>query len=139
MPKITSIDIQELGFSEESFVGVTDFAAFVDGIIAEQADLLAARIGDAAYASTTRPISTYVARAEKSLVAAELYQRRFNAIAQDISSADGMDAFKLRRTQEGYAAEAERLIEQIRAGAGTDGGFSFGTVISSHFPEDASA
>jgi len=132
MSKIVAQDIKNLGFVAEMFgIETVDFDGFLGGIISEQADLLVVRIGESAYASEASPVATLVKRAEKSLAAAELYQIRFNRLAIDIDSADGMDAFKLRRSMEKYLDEAEKLINRIASGAGTDcGDYAGGTLVT---------
>ncbi|WP_020675555.1 hypothetical protein [Geopsychrobacter electrodiphilus] len=137
--KVTATEIIEMGFSPEMFGSNTaGFPAFLTSVITEQSEILAGRVGATAYDSTTAPTRTYVKRAEKCLICAELFQRRFVRIAQDIKLGDGIDAFKLRRTQEKFEADAEMWISKIASGTTTDGtGFSSGVAISSHFDGDA--
>jgi len=137
MAKIKTDDLINLGFNAEMFVfsDAMTFDQFLSNVIDEQAALLSARIGASVYSSTNTDTAARVARAEKCLAAAELYQRRFNAIAQDIRKADGMDAFKLRRTWKAYRDEAESLIERLAA----NDSFASNVTVSSHFEEDTSA
>ena len=116
MPKVTAKDIEALGFVAEAFGRPLDFHTFLAEVIAEQAALLSARIGSAAYDTCDASLATLVKRAEKALVAAELFQRRFVRISSDINAADGLDALKLRRTRDEYVAEATTLIDRIAAG-----------------------
>ena len=137
MPKITSGDLATLGFTAAMFsLDESGFAAMATELIAEQAALLEGRIGSLVYAATENPTAAFVKRAEKCLVAAELLQRRFVIISQEIQAADGMDAFKLRKTQQRYLDEAESLIQRIANGTSSDSsGYSGSVATSSHFPE----
>lgn len=139
MAKVTPDDLTAMQFVPEMFgESSSTFDAFLTGIINEQADLLEGRIGSAAYSATAKPAATYANRAEKCLVAAELYQLRFNRISGEIQTVDGMDAFKLRRTRQEYLDEAEKLIARVVSGGGADGGdAAFGCMESSHFDEAA--
>src|SRR5690606_39661874 len=62
------------------------FVALVTGVIAEQSAILQGRIGDARYAATAAALAAMVKRAEKALTAADLYQIRFNRIAETIDN-----------------------------------------------------
>ena len=128
-----------MGFSFQMFGRDTasDLNLTIKGMIAEHGALLSGRIGTAAYASTTEPISTYVKRAIKSLVAADLCQMRINRLAQEVKQEDGTDAIKMRRQRQDYLAEAELMIGKIEIAAGAGNDFAFGSVITSHFDEDA--
>jgi hypothetical protein len=132
MPKITATDIENMGFTPAMFDrDETTFPAFLAEVINEQSALLQGRIGAARYASTETATAALVKRAEKAMVAADLYQIRFNRIAETIDDSGGIDAFKLRRTQENYAKEAETLIGRLAAGAVADSGSYAGGVVES--------
>jgi hypothetical protein len=138
MPKITADDIKDMGFVQEMFgkVAQTDFDTWLTKVITEQSAILSGRITATKYATTEDPTQTYIKRAEKCLVAVELYSRRFITIAEEINKADGIDAFKLRRQQEKFNEEAESLITVITAGKTSDGsGYSGGTLVTSHFDD----
>lgn len=137
MPKNTTADITALGFTPAMFaLDDTEWTTMVTDLIAEQSGLLEGRIGSTSYASATNPTAVYVKRAEKCLVAAELCQRRFVIISQEIQAADGMDAFKLRKTRQEYLDEASSLIDRIVNGQSSDSsGYSGSVATSSHFAE----
>jgi hypothetical protein len=142
MPKITTTDLGKMGFKPAMFdVDETGWGELATEIIGEQSALLQGRIGAALYASTDAAIAALVKRAEKAIAAADLYQVRFNRIAETIDNSDGADATKLRRTQKQYADEAEKLIERILYGAqaATSDDFAFGAAVSSHYDDAESA
>jgi hypothetical protein len=142
MPKITTSDLEKMGFKPAMFdVDETGFGELATEIIGEQSALLQGRVGASLYASTDATSAALVKRAEKALAAADLYQVRFNRIAETIDDSNGLDAFKLRRTQENYAKEAEKLIERILYGAqaATSDDFAFGAAVSSHYDDAESA
>lgn len=138
MAKVTATDVEKMGFKPAMFD--EDAAGFVTlltdettGVIPEQSALLQGRIGATRYASTDVITAALVKRAEKALVAADLYQIRFNRIAETIDDSDGEDATKLRRTQEKYLAEAEMLIGRIVAESASDSSdYAGGVVESTH-------
>jgi hypothetical protein len=137
MPKITTSDVTALGFSRGMFaLEAADYTTMVTDLIAEQAALLEGRIGSTSYASTSTTTAAFVKRAEKCLVAAELLQRRFVILSQEIQAADGMDAFKVRKTRQAYIDEADQLIDRIVNGQASDStGYSGSVATSSHFSE----
>jgi len=122
---------QMFGYSTEE-----GLSTLLTGLIAEHGAILSGRVGATAYASAAEPTSTYVKRAIKCLVAAELCQVRINRIAQDIKQEDGTDAAKMRQQRKDYLAEAEAWTGQIEAAAGSGNDFAFGTVTTNHFNED---
>jgi hypothetical protein len=138
MPKITSADIDALLFKPEMF-GKTgeNFKEFVQSIIDDEAETLEGRIGSSAYASATKPTSTYVKKAEKCLVAAELCTRRKNKCLDDAKvNGQEFDTRELNKQMADYQTKAEMWIGKIAAGATADGSdFSCGTVLSDHFGE----
>jgi hypothetical protein len=140
VPKITTANITALGFSAGMFALNTEaFTTMVTDLIDEQAALLEGRIGSTVYASTSNPTAAYVTRAEKCLVAAELLQRRFVILSQEVQAADGMDAFKVRKTRKEYIDEADQLIDRIVNGQSSDSsGYSGSVATSSHFAETTS-
>lgn len=134
----TADDIIAMGFSPEMFghrdeggLGIT-----IKNLITEHGNILSGRVGATAYASIAEPTSTYVKRAIKCSVAAELCQMRINRIAQDIKQEDGTDAAKMRQQRKDYLAEAEAWTGQIETAAGSGNDFAFGTVTTNHFNED---
>ena len=137
MPKITTADITALGFTAAMFaLDDTDWTTMATDMIAEQAALLEGRIGSTSYAATSNPAAAYTKRAEKCLVAAELLQRRFVILSQEVQTANGLDAFKIRRTRQEYIDEANALIERIVNGQASDSsGYSGGVATSSHFAD----
>lgn len=143
MPKITAADIKALGFTYSQFNLATDaaFDTWLAAAIAEQGLLLEGRIGATLYESTTTPASTYVARAEKCLVAAELFQRRSIAIAGNAQpNGEEPVTASLDAQQKKYRAEAQELIDRLVAGKSSDDtGFASGVSVTSHFPEDVDA
>ncbi|NOQ51726.1 MAG: hypothetical protein GQ578_05875 [Desulfuromonadaceae bacterium] len=135
----SAADITNMGFGYQMFgrESASDLNLSIKAMIAEHGALLSGRIGATAYASTTEPTSTYVKRAIKSLVAADLCQIRINRLAQEVKLEDGTDATKMRRQRKDYLDEAELMINKIEATASNSNDFAVGTVITSHFDEDA--
>src|SRR3972149_3629032 len=139
MPKITNTEIKDIGFTAEMFNKTNETAlnTFIDSIITEQSDILEGRIGSTLYASTTTPTSTYVKRAEKCLVAAELLTIRINYIVGNIDGENGSDVVRIRNNIEAYMDKAEEFILKLVSGISVDdGGFAFSAVSSSHFDND---
>ncbi len=119
------------GFKDEG-----ELSLVIKDLLKEHGPILSGRIGASAYASVEQPTSTYVKRALKYLVAADLVDLRIMRMSQDIKQVEGIDAFKLRRTQERYIREAEAVIDKIETAAGASDDFATGVVVSSHFSED---
>jgi len=143
MPKTAAADIKALGFTFGQFNLATaaEFDAWLDAAIAEQALLLEGRIGSTIYSTTATPASTYVKRAEKCLVAAELFQRRAIAIAGNAQpNGEEPVTASLDVQQKKYRTEAQELIDRLVAGSVSDDtGFASGVSVTSHFPEDVDA
>lgn len=133
MVKITADEILKLGFGPEMF-GVEDagFLELVDARITEQAELLEGRIGPSAYAATAKPMATYVKRAEKSMVAAEMVRIRINHLMGNVVHGDEkLDTRALERQEARYRQEAESFIAKIVAGVASDSNdFSSAVLIS---------
>lgn len=143
MPKTTAADIKALGFTFSQFNLATDaaFDTWLAETIAEQGLLLEGRIGTTLYGSTTTPASTYVARAEKCLVAAELFQRRSIAISGNAQpNGEEPATASLDAQQKKYRTEAQELIDRLVEGKSSDSsGFASGVSVTSHFIEDVNA
>lgn len=137
VPSVTDIISMGFIFQMFGFPSEAELKLAVKSLIAEHGAILSGRIGSTAYSGTTEPTATYVKRALKCLVAADLCQMRINRLAQDIKQDDGTDALKLRRQRADYLAEAELLTGKIEVSAGSGNDFATGTVITSHFSEDA--
>ena len=144
MAKTTAPEILNLGFTPEAFrKNSTDFGEFVLDAINNQAEELAARIGQAAYDSTSEPNKTYVKKAEKNLVAAEMLQRRINLIVGNANgTGEALDTSSERAQREDYLEHAEFWITKLVATGGTVeenpedlSGFASGSLVTSHFPE----
>ncbi len=135
----SEISIVNMGFTYQMFgyQSESDLNQTIRDLLSEHGDLLAGRIGATAYASTAQPTATYVSRALRFFVAAELCQHRINKLTQEVKEDDGKDALKLRRQKTDYLNEAESLISKIEATAGASNDFAVGTVVTSHFAEDA--
>lgn len=136
MAKITATDITDLGFIKEMFpkLAPTDaaFTTFINGIIAEQAEILEGLVGSSVYASTTLPTSTRVKRAERCLVAAEMVQRRINVIlGNSIAVGQEIDISHEGAQKKAYATEAEALITKL----GGNDDYAGGVNESSHFDD----
>lgn len=139
MAKVTANDIINLGFKKEPFgkQNDSDFTALIDDVIADQASLLAGRVGAAAYALTTSPQKDYVKRAEKALCGAEMVSRRINIILGNVTAAgQELDTSNEEKQRKAYLEEAEKWITNIMTYADSPGDCSFGTAISSHFGDD---
>lgn len=142
MAKVTNADIIALGFTKDMFHQITDqlFATYIDAVIAEVSDILSARVGAATYASTTLPTSVYVKRAEKCLVAAEMWDRRMNIlmgaiVGTNLINAQGgkelLTTYE-KKQRDDYLAEAEGWLGKILSSD-----FATGSVLSTHFEDPA--
>jgi len=141
MSKITKDDITGptgLGFTKELFAPiVTDDTAFdglVDAVIAAQSAELSDRIGATVYNLAAN--ATYVKKAEKCLVAAELVQRRINiSLGNAVANGDKLDTTAFRLQRKDYLDEAEEWIGKLAQGVTTDptSDFASGALVSSHF------
>ncbi len=132
-------EIAEMGFTPEMFGKKDDseLLRMLKGLVTEHGGLFSGRIGSGSYAAISEPINSYVKRSIKCLVAAELCQRRINRLAQEAKLEDGKDANKMRRSKSEYLTEVELLVGKIETAAGGDDGFAIGSVVTSHFAEDA--
>lgn len=142
MAKVSAADIKALGFTYGQFnLAAQDFDAWIDAAIAEQAVILEGRIGSTLYAASAASTAAYVKRAEKCLVAAELYQRRAVAIAGNAQpNGEEPVTASIDAQQKKFRAEAQELIDRLVDGAAADsGGFASGVTVSSHFEEVAGA
>lgn len=133
----TAAQIINMGFSFQMFGFKTEdeLTPIIDALITEHGALLSGRIGATAYASTIAPTATYVSRAVKCHVAAELCQMRINKLAQEVKQDDGKDANKMRKQRLDYLSDAELMTSKIEALAGDDD-FAIGAVITSHFEDE---
>ena len=139
MPKITRTDITNLGFTKDLFTGIigqggeTAFGELLDGIIADESETLADRLGSVYDIGKAR----YVKNAERCLVAAELIRRRINIIlANAKASGQEITTQNENKQRKDYLDEAEGWIAKIAqgvAGDSTKGDFSSGSLVSSHF------
>lgn len=122
MAKITAQNIIDMGFTPEMFgKDSAGFQEMIETVIDEQADILEGRIGSQAYSATEKPAATYVKRAEKCLVAAEMIQARVvkimgNAVPNGAKPVTG----SLDRQKQKYLDEAEGFISKIVSGASAD-------------------
>jgi len=144
MSKVIAAEIKALGFSPEMFSGVDDttFDDFLDAVIEEQAEILEGRIGSAQYAVATKPTATQVKRAEKALVAAELWRRRIVVkLSQAVGAGEDISAKYEQQARQEATAEADQLVEKITDGVTVDstGDFAGGVTTSSHYDSDASS
>ncbi len=134
MAKITADEIRKMKFGPEMFgEEEEDFDAFINAKIDEQAGLLEGRIGASAYAATAKPMATYVTRAEKCLVAAEMVRTRINHLMGiAVRGADeAPDTRSLERQETRYRHDAEGFIVKIVAGVASDSNdFSSAVLIS---------
>ncbi len=122
MARITAADITALGFTGAMFNTARDddFAAFVDGVIAEQSALLEGEVGASVYGATDGALAARVKRAETCLVA-------------DVQAAgEDFDVTAEERKRDKYRSEADKIITLTGAGeyAGT-------VVETTHFGEGA--
>jgi len=135
MARITAADITALGFTGAMFNTARDddFAAFVDGVIAEQSALLEGEVGASVYGATDGALAARVKRAETCLVAAELVDRRINIRLADVQAAgEDFDVTAEERKRDKYRSEADKIITLTGAGEYA------GTVVETpHFGEGA--
>ncbi|MDH4319880.1 MAG: hypothetical protein OEV73_00125 [Desulfobulbaceae bacterium] len=139
MGKVSLDDIKNLGFTPEQFsLTAATFDAWLQGVIDEQAMLLEVRVGATAYASAVTATAAYVKRAEKCLVAAELFQRRIVSIAGNaVPNGQEPETTALDKQKRAMLAEAQGLIDRLAASAVSDASdFACGAVITSHFEDD---
>ena len=134
---ITNPDIKALGFTQALFSVICAddpaFEALIDGIITDQSSELQDRVGATVYSAPAN--ATYIKKAEKCLVAAELVQRRINIVlgnsqgaGQEISTANE------RNQRKDYLDEAERWIAKLASGVTVDSAdFASGALVTSHF------
>jgi hypothetical protein len=138
MPKITAVDIKNLGFTSD-MVNKTEeeFDDYLTDLIAGVALLFEGRIGSTAYASTTSPGKDYVKRAELCLCVEEFLKREINTILGNVKSSSEKPDLSGERTQKKeYRDEADMWIAKIVAGATSDSDdFAVGALITSHFGE----
>ena len=144
MPKITSQDIIDLGFSAEMFDREDDPDLFFTPLIAEQSAILQGRVGADAYAVAASPTVDYVKRAEKVLVALELLSRQKNRILNNATAYGDQRTEAIRAINEAIAdyrnelegtRDTQGLIAKISAGA-TESACVFGVLETSHFGDD---
>lgn len=140
MPKITRDNIigpKGLGFTFAMFSPIageeTAFHELVDDVIEEQAAELFDRIGSAAYDLAAN--ATYVKKAEKNLVAAELVRRRINVILNNMNSAGNeISTENEHKQRKDYLDEAEKWIAKLADGSvASSAEFASGALITSHF------
>jgi hypothetical protein len=138
MAKTIPDDYIDLLLKSEMFMkDATAFPAFLEGVIDEQAEILEGRVGSTAYASATKPQSTYVKQAEKCLVSAELLIRRKNRILETVTanSQEPPDLSGLDSQITLYANKAEGWIGRVASSTSADSGddAASGVVVSDHF------
>ena len=140
MPKVTAQEIIDLGFTASMFrlANDTELAAVISSVITEQAAMLEGRLGSSIYDAATTPESTYVKRAERCLVAAEMMSRRITVIAESVlASGDERTARVETAQMKRWEAQAEALIRKLVSGVTTDtGNFATGVTTSTHFADD---
>jgi hypothetical protein len=136
--KATPADIKALQFVPEEFNGVTDFDAFLQGVLDEQEALLTDRVGAATVSNPA--LVTHIKRVEKCLTAAELLQMRINRLSGNLDANTAGLISQLKKARQDYQDEAERIIPRLVAGSVSDGSDgAFGFTSSSHFDSDQSA
>ncbi len=124
MAKVTTADFPLYSF--EMFGRTAgDFAAFLTGVITEQAKLLEGRVGAAVYADASSPLAERIKQAEKLLVERELLRHRIVRLVGQVVGGDQFNSTPLEKQRSELKLEADALITQIVAGATVDrGGFS---------------
>lgn len=134
--KATPQDMKDLQFVAEQFNGVTDFDAFLQGVIDGQEALLTGRIGATIYGSSDTVIAAMVKQASISLTAAELLQRRVVRLSGNVDERTVPIIQALRAAQKDHSADAEdniaRLIVKGNQADSADD-FAGGATVSSHF------
>ncbi len=142
MAKILKADIKELGFTYQMYNKENDreLDTMLDLVIAEQALLLAGRVGSTPYASVTSPTVDYVKRAELCLCAAEMIQRRINnQLANVQGNGQEIDISHEGTQKKVYMNEANKLIAKIVGGGTTDNlSIASGVLESDHFTLETS-
>jgi hypothetical protein len=133
MAKIDVSDITRLGFIKEMYSSLASteaaFEALIGEVISEQSQIFQGQIGSDVYAASTEPVSGFVKRAEKCLVAAEMVQRRINIILGNaVGNGQGIDISHEAAQKKAYLDEAEKWI--IKLG---DGDYAGSVVETSHF------
>ncbi len=131
-------DYNELLLKPEMFgKNDTTYPDFVQGVIDDQAEILEGRVGSTAYASASKPKSTYVKQAEKCLVSAELLIRRKNKILENVAAngQEPLDTTALDSQIQLYAGKAEGWISRVVSDTSADAGdeMASGVVVTTHF------
>ncbi len=117
---------------EDVSITASSFPPFISTIIDEQADLLQGRLGSDVYGDETEPNATYIKRAEKGLIAAEMMQARIIYITGNaVPNGEEPDTRSLDRQKKDLKAEAEEYISRLVSGAETDSKAYSGSVLVS--------
>ena len=104
------------------------FDDFLASIITEQSEALAGRIGQSTYDTFLQPAASYIKRAEKCFVAAEMVQRRINIILGNVVGAgQEIDTRNERAQRKAYLDEAEAWLSNI-----SSADYSGGVIITEH-------
>lgn len=138
MAKNTITEIIDLGFMRDMFGKDEDaeFETLINAVLAEETAILSGRAGSMLYASSASPLKEYIKRAERSLVAAELVQRRINTVlGQATGNPEGPDTSALQKQRADYLADAEQWLAKAVSGATAETGsdIAFGSLITSTF------
>lgn len=130
--KITPQDMKDQQFVIEQFTGVTDFTAFLQGVIDLQETLLSAKIGVTLFNSSAAEILGQVKQAAINLTASDLTQRRMVVASANINEDTARIIDALSKIKKSYDDTAAQSISRILgAGASTDSGGYFGSVVVS--------
>lgn len=141
MSKAVPQDMKDLQFVAEQFNSVTDFDAFLQGVIDGQEALLVGRVGSLIFDSSDIVIAAMVKQASISLSAAELLQRRIVRLSGNVDEGTAVIISTLQKTQNAHNQEAEKNIARlILKGNQADNSSDFagGSSVSSHFDGDLS-
>jgi hypothetical protein len=138
--KVIPQNLIDLGFTPAMFrfPNEADLVDLITAVITEQAALLEGRLGSSIYDIVTTPETTFVKRAERCLVAAELMSRRVTIITESVLASGEERSTKAEVAQmKRYDTEAEAMIKRLIAGVTSDSSdFASGVTTSTHFAAD---
>jgi hypothetical protein len=136
--KITPQNLIDLQFVPEQFATVVDFSAWLEGLIATQEAIIAARLGTTIFDSVDAATLSQVTRISLCFCAAELLQMRINRMAGNIDADSAIIIRVLQSARKEYLSEFADTFGRLATGAIEDGAdFASGYSESSHFDEAA--
>ncbi len=132
MSKITPANIKDKQFLPEHFNSVTDFDAWLQGIIDTQEALLTVRIGSALYGSTDTNITSQVKDAATAMVCADLTERRILRASGSVNQETSSVIKALMDVRKSYLDTASSTIATLvnSGGQPESTGYAGGVVVT---------